>query len=542
MRIYSFSPFGYEGALVMVEVDMRRGIPAIDMVGLADGTVRESRERMRMAIINSGFEFPCDHILISLSPADIKKEGAGFDLAIAVALLTAANEKADSADSTQSDSIPDSSDAILSDSILSDSILIMGELELSGNIRPVRGVFAAASSAYEAGIKKCIVPSENFMEANFYGMSVMGAKTLQEAFDAALSGSFRAGSPAENIQDDSEAPEFPVEFPSLESLEALETGGEYAEVHGQQKLLRALQIAAAGRHNLLAFGPPGCGKTLALSRFSALLPLLTPEEARSVTRIHSLAGDLPHNHTLMRVPPFRSPNQSTSFEGMTGGGKHCSPGEVSLAHNGVLFLDEAAEYNANVLQSLRVPLESSSVTLSRAGKSSTYPASFQLLAASNPCPCGNFGSENKICLCSVRSVETYWRKFSAPLLDRIDIRVPVFMNDNTATHDEQTVSTAELRVDIARAVAIQRKRQNKRNRFLHSDEIEKYCTRFMEEDAREALTKACEKYNFSQRGIASCKKLARTIADMSGSEKISATHVAEAVFFRKSEGGMGILQ
>ncbi|MCR5725671.1 MAG: YifB family Mg chelatase-like AAA ATPase, partial [Treponema sp.] len=412
MQIVSFSSFGYEGALVTVEVDLRRGIPAVDVVGLADGAVKESRERMRSAIRNSGFEFPMERVLISLSPADVKKEGAGFDLALALSVLHAARSRG-SGGAKEEQGFPD-------------AVLVMGELELSGAIRGVKGVHAAVSTAAQAGISYCIVSSANGSEAReVRGMKVCAAENLAQAYEALSKPELftdRAADSSDFLPDGAQTIEgvlFPKEVP----------GEDFSDVSSQPQLIRALQVAAAGSHNLLAFGPPGCGKTLSLQRFGQLLPLLTPEEAYSVTRIHSLAGLLQPNQPLMRVPPFRQPHQTASIEGICGGGTGCRPGEISLAHNGVLFLDEAAEFRSAVLQMLRVPLETGSITLSRAGRSTVYPARFQLLMATNPCPCGNYGVSGKICLCSARAVEQYWRKFSGPLLDRIEIRIPVSSPD-----------------------------------------------------------------------------------------------------------------
>ncbi|MDR3312716.1 MAG: YifB family Mg chelatase-like AAA ATPase [Spirochaetaceae bacterium] len=519
MTIYSFSPFGYEGALVTVEVDLRRGIPATDMVGLADGAVRESRERVRAAVQNSGLNFPLERILISLSPADVKKEGAGFDLAIALAVLAAADSGANGDGHAAANG----------------AVLVMGELELSGKVRPVRGIHAAVESALEQGITRCIVPQANAPEAQTQGMHTLAADSLAVAW-AALCASPEAWGPSRQSAPSAQrSPAETVDFPPPSGA------CEFAEVKGQPALVRGLQIAAAGGHNLLAYGPPGCGKTLALSRFPALLPLLTSEEARPVTRIHSLAGNMPHGQPLIRVPPFRMPHQSTSLEGMTGGGKNCGPGEISLAHHGVLFLDEAAEFKVNVLQSLRVSLETGTVTVSRAGRSSVYPASYQLLIATNPCSCGNFGSPGKVCVCSMRSVEQYWRKFSAPLLDRIDIRIPVFPPASASrshaapgTVPPALLTTAGLRRPIAHAVAAQRCRQGKRNQFLLPEELSHCC--LVDDDASQELDMAVSACGFSPRARASCLKLARTIADMEGSGTIRQEHMAEAISFRKNEG------
>ena len=515
MRIYSFSPFGYEGNLVSVEVDIRRGIPAIDIVGLADGAVKESRERMKSAIRNSGLEFPQERVLISLSPADLKKEGAGFDLPVALGVLGASGQKPS----------PKSAAALIED-----SVLVMGELELSGALRPVRAVNAAASSAAAQGIKLCVVPCANAREAmEAPGMKVFAADNLREAFAALFDKSLFVSSKSkgeESVPAGSQEVDGVLFSPD-------NAGGSFGEVYGQKDLVRACQIAAAGGHNLLAFGPPGCGKTLALQRFPSLLPLLTEEEARSVTRIHSIAGLMASGQGLLRTPPFRQPHMSASLEGMCGGGVQCRPGEISLAHNGVLFLDEAAEFKSGVLQMLRVPVESGVVSLSRAGRTAVYPASFQLLMAANPCPCGNYGSEKKLCLCSGRAIENYWKKFSAPLLDRIDLRVQVDIPDD-GEGQKSLCSVQELRRQIARAVKAQRQRQKRKNARLSLEEISAFCQ--LSPGAKKRLASAVRRYDFSPRAAAACKKIALTIADMEGSAQIEERHIAEAVDFRRVNG------
>ncbi len=521
MRIISFSPFGYEGAIVTVEVDLRRGIPAVDLVGLADNAVKEARERMRAAIRNSGFDFPPERVLISLSPADVKKEGAGFDLAIALSVLSASTSSSEADESRLEDKMP--------------GVLVIGELELSGRVRPVRGVHAAVSTAVENGCRFCIVPVENAAEADvFPEMHVTAVESLAQAFHeferiCAVAAEEYAVEQLVPSNRDDVPEENEVAFPPVTP----ET--DFAYVAGQPFLVRALQVAAAGQHNLMVYGPPGCGKTLAIQRYVSLLPLLTAEEARSVTRIYSLAGLMQPNEQLIRERPFRMPHQGASIEGMIGGGINCRPGEISLAHNGVLFLDEAAEFRSTVLQSLRVPLENGTVTLSRAGRHTVFPADFQLLIATNPCPCGNFGSEDRICLCSARAVEMYWKKFSAPLLDRIDIRVPVQSAASTdACSPEKPVSTENLRRDIARAVMTQRRRQSKWNSQLSPEEILFYCK--LDEDGRNFLSDATERHGFSTRAVHSCIKVARTIADMSGALSIRKSDLEEAVSMRKAEG------
>jgi len=514
MQIFSFSPFGYEGALVAVEVDLRRGIPAIDIVGLADGAVKESRERMQAAIRNSGFTFPPERVLISLSPADMRKEGAGFDLPIAVSVLSA---QAISNGETN---------------FISDSVLIMGELELSGNIRPVKGIHAAVSTAVSCGIMKCVVPQQNADEAReIPGAMVYGADNLENAFRALRDESFfnsKNSESKENILPKGCVEIEGVYFPEISS------GFEYGELKGQMELIRALQIAAAGGHNLLALGAPGCGKTMAIQKFPVLNPILTMEEAQSVTRIWSLAGLIKPSEPLVRFPPFRIPHQTASIEGICGGGPNCRPGEISLARNGVLFLDEAAEFRSSVLQMLRVPMENGNITLSRAGRNTCYPANFQLLMAVNPCPCGNFGSKTKICLCSARSVEMYWKKFSAPLLDRVELRVFVENHSNEESENQNRTTlrtTDEIRAGIARAVKAQRKRQGIRNAKLLPQDMAEHCK--INSKVNNILEKATIRYGFSPRAISSCIKVSRTIADIEGEKDISPQHITEAIELRK---------
>jgi magnesium chelatase family protein len=545
MQIFSFSPFGYEGSLVTVEVDLRRGIPAIDIVGLADGAVRESRERMRSAIQNSGFVFPSERVLISLSPADLRKEGAGFDLAIALAVLEAQkfSENKQPLKKYTKDFYTEttvSSGTSYGYSGSGDTVLVMGELELSGNVRTVRGVHAAASTAAASGcILRCIVPAANAEEAReVTGMKVYGVETLAAAFKALSHPEFftSRGKNRQTAFIPSGCTEIDdVLFPPVG------LGNEFSEVIGQQSLIRGLQVAAAGGHNLLAVGAPGCGKTMALQKFPALLPLLTIEEAQPVTRIYSLAGFLSPQEPLMRIAPFRMPHQTASIEGMCGGGVHCMPGEISLAHNGVLFLDEAAEFRQSVVQMLRVPLESGRVTLVRAGRATVYPAVFQLLLAANPCPCGNYGSKTKVCLCSARAIELYWKKISGPLLDRIDIRIPVeneFAAEvvSDASGVKKTANTTELRGPVAHAVKIQRQRQNCRNARLVPQQVADLCCTTTE--ARKILDSAIRRNCFSPRAATSCLKIARTIADMEGKQLIDETHMYEAVRYRQLCGGI----
>lgn len=520
MNIYSFSPFGYEGALVNVEVDLRRGIPAVDIVGLADSAVKESRERMQAAIRNSGFDFPLERVLISLSPADLKKEGAGFDLPIALAVLEANAEGKGETD------------------FISESVLVMGELELSGHIRPIKGVHAAVSTALACGISYCIVPEQNADEAREAGaVRVYGADTLENAMRALKDFNLYENPKSGNESSEKYVPNDCCDIDGV-LFSKLEQGFEFSEVKGQYRLIRGLEIAACGGHNLLALGAPGCGKTMAIQKFPAINPVLSIEEAQSVTRIWSLAGLIKPSQPLVRIPPFRMPHQTSSIEGICGGGVNCRPGEISLAHHGVLFLDEAAEFRSSVLQMLRVPIENKNITLCRAGRSTCYPADFQLFMAVNPCPCGNYGSKTKICLCSMKSIDQYWKKFSAPLLDRIDLRI--FVGNEEAEKNENNESenprrglnsTLEIRQKIAAGVKFMKKRQNKKNNALKPDEIAQFC--IQDEESKKILSGAVNRYSFSPRMVSSCVKVARTIADLEQSDLIRAAHMRESIDFHK---------
>ena len=403
MAIYSFSNFGYEGSLITVEVDLRRGIPATDIVGLADSEVKASRERVQCAIRNSGLEYPSERVLISLSPADLRKEGAGFDLPIALSIL---QKK------------------------FTENVLVMGELELSGGIRAVRGIHAACSTALASGIMYAIVPMANLNEALETGIKAIGCDTLEYAY---------------KLPDD-------LSTRKIATVDSYEETITFRKPDAEQKIemtekeMLALVVGASGRFNMMFFGSPGCGKTILMQHMMYLTPSLTEEESKSVKRIYSLAGygGIGENKVY---PPFRMPHQTASIEGICGGGPNCRPGEITLAHNGVLFLDEAAEFRSSVLQMLRVPLENKSITLSRAGRSTTYPANFQLLLALNPCPCGNYGSSQKICLCSAKSVDLYWKKLGGPLLDRVPIRLHIDPEEG----ERKTYSLEELQSYVRKA-------------------------------------------------------------------------------------------
>lgn len=405
MAIYSFSPFGYEGSLITVEVDLRRGIPATDIVGLADSCVKECRERVQCAIRNSNLEYPNERVLISLSPADLRKDGSSFDLPVALGILQ---------------------------KNFTENVLVLGELELSGVVRAVSGVHAACSTALASGIQYAIVPTDNLEEALATGIKAIGCDTLAYAFD---------------LPEDLSTRKFATVDSYDETITFRKPDSEYKDkIKMTEKEMLALVVGASGRFNMMFFGSPGCGKTILMQYMQYLQPSLSANEVQSVKRVYSLAG-LPIRDETKVYPPFRMPHQTASIEGICGGGPNCRPGEITLAHNGILFLDEAAEFRSSVLQMLRVPLENKSITLSRAGRTTVYPANFQLLMALNPCPCGNYGSSQKICLCSAKSVDLYWRKIGGPLLDRVPIRLHI----DPAEGERKTYSLEELQsyVEIA---------------------------------------------------------------------------------------------
>ena len=566
MTIMSFASFGYEGEIIKVEADLRRGLPIVDIVGLPGSAVKEARERMRAAIGNSDLPFPQERILINLSPADQKKEGSGFDLPIALAVLQ-------------------------TDCALDVPVMVIGELELSGRVRPVRGVLGALISGSAAGIDYFIVPKENEAEARIQqGVRIYGVETLREALECLYAieaelrtekdcesngGGKNGGAPTrEAIEHTSNSISTAASWSEPSQADAAAntgTGGFFEEVYGQGELVRALHIAAAGGHSVLAYGPPGCGKTLSMQRFSSLLPDLDPKTAEEVTHIYSIAGLLPHIHghdVRIKRPPFRMPHPNASLEGMIGGAGKCMPGEISLAHGGTLFLDEAVQFKQTVLQTLRAPLETGTVTLSRAGRASTFPARFQLLMALNSCPCGNLGADGKVCTCMPAIVEQYWKKLTAPLIDRIDLRIPVFSPQSYGLPEKPCYNTADMRKKIAASDKIQRERYaaylhkglngeaaagtpvNKKavdpnlagtaqsaaqlsykNVHLTPSALSAVCP--LTGEAERIFTHNAEKRELSGRGSHAILKIARTIADLAQEEVIAAPHIEEAIRLRE---------
>lgn len=496
--IYSFSPFGYEGAICTIETDLRRGIPSIDIVGLSDGCVSETRERTLCAVRNSGLEFPKERVLISLSPCDLKKEGAGFDLPLALSVLLEKyrNEKNQNFEDKK--------------------VLVLGELELSGTVRSVKGVYAALQNALSCGIEYAIIPdtTEELPE----GIKVFKAENLKDAYEKLIL-LFEGNDKYFLSTPQNKEEKINVQFMDVSEEER----NDFDQTSND--LTYALMIGIAGRHNVIAIGSPGSGKTMAMQKAIYYNPLLNNKEKQQVTRIWSLAGLTGHNKSIT-VRPFRTPHQTASIEGICGGGVNCRPGEISLAHNGTLFLDEAAEFRSSVLQMLRVPLESKSITLSRAGRSTTYPANFQLFMAVNPCPCGNYGSKTKICLCSAKSVDQYWKKFSAPLLDRVDLKV-----DMNKDYGFEKLTLEKVRNNIKTAWEKQYERQGKLNSDLSPSEILEYIK--LTEEMQNNLDNAILRYGFSPRTISSILKTSRTVADIEGSEEVKNEHLETSLKLHK---------
>ena len=505
-QVFGHAPFGVDGDLVAVEVDLRRGIPGVDIVGLPDDAVRESRERVRVAIRNSGFQFPRDRVLINLSPAGVRKVGAAYDLPLALAVLVVSGQVA-------APEVP---------------VLACGELNLAGAVHPVSGILTAVSAGANAGHSWFLVPAANRREAQALGAgTVMGVTSLTEAV-AALA-QVRAGSPNGGRGGASVVEAASGPSPWRRDL------GEITDIRGQSVLKRALAVAAAGGHHALLFGPPGSGKTMAARRVVGLLPALPGPGALAVTRIHSVAGCLPPDQGLLRWPPFRTPHHSASAEGVVGGGAILRPGEVSLAHTGVLLLDEAPEFARPVLQSLREPLETGRVHVARAGRSACFPADFQLLMTANPCPCGNLGRRHAACICSTAEVKHYWKRLGGALLDRIDIRVPV----NDTPPAELLDPGVERPEDYLQAVHEARARQRRRyrdcgwslNARVPPGDVERFCR--LGETQLGQLGRGMRHARLSSRALHAVIKLARTVADLDGCEQIATAHVHEALQYRR---------
>jgi magnesium chelatase family protein len=513
-RVRSAAVLGIDAYLVDVEVDIAHGLPSFATVGLPHGAVKEGRERVNAAVVNSGFEFPLRRITVNLAPADVRKDGSAFDLPIALGVLAATEQLGG----------PDRRSAGPS----LDDYAVVGELGLEGGVRPIRGALPVALGAKQAGLKGVIVPVANLAEAGVVdGIEVLGADTLHQV--------------AAFVLGDCDLPRASVDRDALFSARRADDV-DFAEVRGQEHAKRALEVAAAGGHNLLMVGPPGSGKTMLARRLPTILPEMTLEEALETTKIHSVAGVLPPGAALVTTRPFRAPHHTISDAGLIGGGSYPRPGEVSLAHGGVLFLDELPEFRKNVLEVLRQPMEDGSVTISRASSSLCYPARFMLAAAMNPCPCGYWGDPGRTCTCGPLGVERYLSRVSGPLLDRIDIHLEVpAVPYRELTLDRAGEPSEMIRGRVNRARVLQQERFAQRpgvfaNAHMTPRDLRKFCR--VTDTADALLRTAIGKLRLSARAYHRVLKISRTIADLIAAPDIQPVHVSEAVQYRSLDRGL----
>lgn len=496
-KIHSMGLFGMEAFPVEVETDLSNGLPAFEVVGLPDAAVKESKDRVRSALKNCGFQFPVGRITMNLAPADRKKVGPLYDLPLFVSLLCASRQL----------------------QCNTDAAVFLGELSLSGEVRPIRGALVMACAARDAGFQSIFLPEQCAGEAAVVeGLTVYPVRDIPQLLRH-LNG---------------EAPIPPAAVGAAE--EPAGPALDFADVKGQPEVKRALEIAASGGHNILLLGPPGSGKSMLAKRLPTILPEMSFEEALETTKIYSVVGGLPEGVSLLRQRPFRAPHHTTSTTGLTGGGATPKPGEISLAHNGVLFLDELPEFSHTTLEALRQPLENGTVEVVRTSGSASFPSRFMLVAAMNPCPCGYFGHPTRPCTCTAHAVDRYLERVSGPMLDRMDLQIEVppveFEQLSDAGKNEET--SAEIRARVSAARDLQQKRYQGLgftcNAQLPDQYFQEFCT--PTEDAARLLKRAFEKFGLSGRAYRRILKMARTIADLSGCETIGSDHVAEALQYR----------
>lgn len=490
---------GINGYLVDVQIDVSAGLPHWEIVGLPDVAVRESKERVRTAIKNSGIEFPSRKITVNLAPANTKKEGSSFDLPLAIGILIATENLV---------------------GINIEKTAFIGELSLDGTINRINGVLPMCIEALKLGMKRVILPRNNAKEAGIVnGLEIIGVSTLEQTIKYLKREEKIVPENIDINQVFAENQEYSLDF---------------SEVKGQENVKRALEIAAAGGHNCILIGSPGSGKTMLARRLPSILPDLSFEEALEITKIHSVAGILSEK-ALVTTRPFRAPHHTVSGVALVGGGRIPKPGEISLAHSGVLFLDELPEFNRNTLEVMRTPLEDRIVTINRVNSSLTYPCNFMLIASMNPCACGYYGSKDKECTCSPQAISKYMSKISGPLLDRIDIHIevsPVKYSKLQESNTEETSTKIKQRVNSARI--IQRERYKKYNLYSNAELtpklMEQYCK--LDDKGQKILQNAFEKLGLSARAYGRILKVARTIADLAGEENIKTNHIAEAIQYR----------
>ncbi len=507
-KVKGSSIIGIEGYPIDIEVDLANGLPQFQIVGLPDSSIRESKDRVRAAIKNSNFEFPLKRITVNLAPADVKKEGSAFDLPISIGILLAAKQ------------------ININNSINLEETLFIGELSLDGTLQPVNGILPIAIAAKENRIKNLIIPKHNYNEASLIsGLNVLSFSNINEVISLLDGGQTNETVKPSNIT---------IKINKENKVNDLD---DFDDVKGQYYVKRSIVVAVAGMHNLLMIGPPGSGKSMLAKRIPAILPDLTWDEILEITKIYSVAGELKDENRIITKRPFRSPHHSISAVGLVGGGSNPKPGEISLAHRGLLFLDEVPEFSRSVLESLRQPLEDGKVSISRARATYTYPSKFMLVGAMNSCKCGYYGADvpNHQCQCTPLEVQRYRNKISGPFLDRFDLHIEVpWVNIETLRDNKKEKNSKKMQeaIYIARQIQIDRFSNNniKFNSEMNTKQVKKHCC--LELKAEELLQQSFNQYGLSGRSLDRILKLSRTIADLDESKNIKLSHLAESLNYR----------